>query len=104
MVEKTGQVIAVERLMKMEIPELIDYIIETHHTKERCLLNEIDELLNTVLLVHYEQHSEQLVPLHGVFSDLRKELQEHFVKEEKLIFPYIIRSYFGDINSSYVKS
>lgn len=66
-------------------------------------LAEIDELINKVLLAHYEHHQAQLVPLHGLFSDLRKELQEHFAKEEKLIFPYMKKSYAGDRNAGYVK-
>ena len=98
-----GQVLAVERLSEMEVPDLIDYIIETHHSKERILLSEIDELINKVLLAHYEHHQTQLVPLHGLFSDLRKELQEHFAKEEKLIFPYMKSSFTGDNNTGYVK-
>jgi len=98
-----GQVLAVERLSEMEVPDLIDYIIETHHSKERILLSEIDELINKVLLAHYEHHQTQLVPLHGLFSDLRKELQEHFAKEEKLIFPYMKNSFTGDNNTGYVK-
>jgi regulator of cell morphogenesis and NO signaling len=98
-----GQVPAVERLTEMEVPDLIDYIIDTHHSKERRLLAEIDELINKVLLVHYEHHQAQLVPLHGLFSDLRKELQEHFAKEEKLIFPYMKKNYTGDKGVGYVK-
>ena len=98
-----GQVLAVERLSEMEVPDLIDYIIETHHSKERILLSEIDELIYKVLLAHYEHHQTQLVPLHGLFSDLRKELQEHFAKEEKLIFPYMKNSFTGDNNTGYVK-
>lgn len=98
-----GQVLAVERLSEMDVPDLIDYIIDTHHLKERILLEEIDELLNKVLLAHYEHHQAQLVPLHGLFSDLRKELQEHFAKEEKLIFPYMKKSFAGDKNTGYVK-
>lgn len=98
-----GQVLEVERLMQMEVPELIDYIIATHHTKERKLLAEIDELMNKVLLAHYEHHQEQLIPLHGLFSDLRKELQQHFVKEEKLIFPYMKKTFLDKGNIEYVK-
>ncbi|WP_367566399.1 DUF542 domain-containing protein [Lacrimispora sp.] len=98
-----GQVLPMERLEKMNVPELIDYIIDTHHTKERDLLAECDELMNRVLLAHYEHHQEQVVPLHGLFSDLRKELQEHFAKEEKLIFPYMKESYLSKGNSGYVK-
>ena len=98
-----GQILAVDRLTEMNITELIDYIIDTHHTKERYLLAEIDELLNKVLLVHYEHHQEQLVPLHGLFSDLRKELQEHFAKEEKAIFPYIKKNFNKEKGIRYVK-
>lgn len=99
----SGQALDVEQLEKMEIPALIDYIVSTHHTKERKLLEEIDELVNKVLLVHYEHHKEQLIPLHSLFSDLRKELQEHFAKEEKLIFPYMKNTFEGDKNMEYVK-
>lgn len=98
------QVLAIERLMEMSIPDLIDYIIDTHHLKERGLLAEIDELINKVFLVHYEHHQEQLIPLHSLFSDLRKELQQHFVKEEKLIFPYMQKNFNGDKGINYVKS
>ncbi|MFT4106787.1 MAG: DUF542 domain-containing protein [Lacrimispora sp.] len=99
----TGQVLPIERLEKMNVPELIDYIMETHHTKERDLLAECDELMNRVLLAHYGHHPEQVIPLHGLFSDLRKELQEHFAKEEKLVFPYMKESCLGNGNSGYVK-
>lgn len=98
-----GQVLAVEHLAEMDIPDLIDYIINTHHSKERILLAEIDELINKVLLAHYEHHQEQLVPLHGLFSDLKKELQEHFAKEEKLIFPYMKKNFNGKQDTEYVK-
>ncbi|HBB29646.1 MAG TPA: cell division protein, partial [Clostridiales bacterium] len=98
------QVLAMERLMEMSITDLIDYIIDTHHLKERGLLAEIDELINKVFLVHYEHHQEQLIPLHSLFSDLRKELQQHFVKEEKLIFPYMQKNFNGDKGINYVKS
>lgn len=98
-----GQILAVDRLTEMNIPKLIDYIIDTHHAKERYLLAEIDELINKVLLVHYEHHQEQLVPLHGLFSDLRKELQEHFAKEEKVIFPYMKMNFNKEKGIRYVK-
>ena len=97
------QVPAVERLTEMKVPDLIDYIIDTHHSKERILLAEIDELINKVLLVHYEHHQKQLVPLHGLFSDLRKELQEHFAKEEKLVFPYMKETFKANKDIGYVK-
>lgn len=88
----------------MTIPQLIDYLMDTHHVKERQLLAEIDELINKVLVVHYEHHQEQLIPLHGLFSDLRKELQQHFAKEEKLVFPYMLEHFAGDKNLNYVRA
>lgn len=99
-----GQALPVERLQEMTIPQLIDYLMDTHHVKERQLLAEIDELINKVLVVHYEHHQEQLIPLHGLFSDLRKELQQHFAKEEKLVFPYMLEHFAGDKNLDYVRA
>jgi len=64
-----GHVLAVERLAEMDIPVLIDYIIDTHHSKERVLLAEIDELINKVLLVHYEHINHSWFPC-TVFSQI----------------------------------
>lgn len=96
-------VLKVEQLMAMEVNELIDYIILTHHGKERNLIQETDELMNKVLLAHYERHTKQLVSLHALFSDLRKELLEHFAKEEKLIFPYMKNDLSQEYEYEYVK-
>lgn len=98
-----AEVMDVDRLMEMEVPALIDYIIDTHHGKERTLLSEINGLVNKVLLAHYVHHQDQLVPLHGLFSDLKKELEEHFAKEEKLVFPYMKQTYLSESDGGYVK-
>ncbi|GLB27836.1 iron-sulfur cluster repair di-iron protein [Lacrimispora xylanolytica] len=98
-----GEVLNVDQLMDMEVPDLIDYIIDTYHTKERRLIAEIDGLMNKVLLVHYEHHQSQLVSLHSLFSDLKKELEEHFAKEEKLVFPYMKKSFSESKSDGYVK-
>ncbi|WP_394524298.1 DUF542 domain-containing protein [Lacrimispora sp. JR3] len=99
----SSEILDVDRLMEMEVPELIDYIMDTHHGKERTLLSEIDVLVNRVLLAHYTHHQDQLVPLHGLFSDLKKELEEHFAKEEKLVFPYMKQNYNEKSDAGYVK-
>ena len=100
---KNESVLKVEQLMAMGINELIDYVILTHHGKERNLIQETDELMNKVLLAHYEKHTAQLVSLHALFSDLRKELLEHFAKEEKLIFPYMKNNLSQKYDFEYVK-
>lgn len=74
----------------LDIEEMIDSIIKDHHQKERDLLFEIDPLLNKIMLVHYDHHGQDLLRLHSLFADLKKELEEHFVKEEKITFPLMI--------------
>jgi regulator of cell morphogenesis and NO signaling len=98
-----NEVLLIEQLTQMNVPDLIDYIVTTYHDKERNLIAEIDGLMNKVLLVHYEHNHSQLVPLHSLFSDLRKELEEHFAKEEKLVFPYMKKTYLESSNDGYVK-
>lgn len=74
---------------KLSIDQMLDNLIKTHHKIERDLLVEIDPLINKILLVHYTKHTEQLVQSHKLFGMLKTELEEHFAKEEKVIFPLI---------------
>lgn len=67
--------------------ELIDLILEIHHQPERVLLKELEQLLNKILIAHYDHGKELVLMLHRNFSELKMELEEHFVKEEKEIFP-----------------
>lgn len=67
--------------------QLIDLILEIHHQPERALWKELDQLVNKVLLVHYEHGKEQLLRIHRSFSELKMELEEHFAKEEEELFP-----------------
>ncbi|MGI6112720.1 MAG: DUF542 domain-containing protein [Mahellales bacterium] len=72
--------------------QLIDLILEIHHQPERVLWKELDKMINLVLLVHYEHGKELLLNLHRNFSELRLELEEHFAKEEKELFPAMLKS------------
>ena len=67
--------------------QLIDLILETHHLIERALWIELDQLVNKILLVHYDHGKELLMKLHRNFSELKMELEEHFAKEEEELFP-----------------
>ena len=103
--KEDARAVGLEELREMPVNVLIDHIWETHHIKERALLYEIDGLVNKILVVHYEHHSAQLIDLHGLFAGLKKELEEHFAKEEKLIFPHMLAAQHGDKkNLSYVKA
>lgn len=76
-----------DSLYTLNTEDLIDYIEDSHHIGERELLRNLDMLVNKILIVHYEHHSEELIMVHRLFSDLKKELEEHFVKEEQVVFP-----------------
>jgi regulator of cell morphogenesis and NO signaling len=67
--------------------ELIDLILDTHHQPERALLKELEQLVNKILIAHYDHGKELVLMLHRNFNELKMELEEHFIKEEKEIFP-----------------
>ena len=67
--------------------QLIDLILEIHHQPERALWTELDQLVNKILLAHYVHDKELLLKIHRNFSELKMELEEHFSKEEKELFP-----------------
>ena len=76
----------------LDIKEMIDSLIIDHHKRERDLLFEIDPLLNKILSVHFARHGGVLIKLHSLFADLKKELEEHFVKEEEITFPLMLEN------------
>ena len=76
-------------LYDLSVAELIDHIEATHHLAERNLLSEVDEKLNTILRAHYTHHKEELLTVHSLFSNLRKELLQHFAEEEEEVFPLL---------------
>ncbi|MPM43534.1 Iron-sulfur cluster repair protein YtfE [bioreactor metagenome] len=66
--------------------ELINHIINTHHGKTFELLKDIDPLLVKVFKVHYDHLPEVLTRVHKLFGALKCELEEHLIKEEKILF------------------
>lgn len=81
-----------EDFKNISIKEMVDSLIIDHHEKERDLLFEIDPLLNKILSVHYSSHGQELIRLHSLFADLKKDLEEHFVKEEEITFPLMLEN------------
>lgn len=67
---------------------LVDYIYNQHHLYYYNNLPLINELLNKVAGKHGDHHPE-LLRLHRYFSQLQQELNEHFLKEEQVLFPAI---------------
>ena len=70
--------------------ELIAHIVEKHHAFTREELERLEALLTKVCGVHGRNHPE-LFRIHHQFGKLRAELEPHMLKEEGVLFPYIIR-------------
>lgn len=70
--------------------DLIEYIVNKHHSFMKNELPVTGELLNKILKVHYVDHGDVLSKLNRLFNSLRTEIEEHLIKEEELLFPAII--------------
>ena len=70
--------------------ELITHIVDKHHTFTREELVRLEALLAKVSGVHGQNHPE-LFQIQDQFGKLRGELEPHMLKEEGVLFPYIVR-------------
>ncbi|HIU75814.1 MAG TPA: hemerythrin domain-containing protein [Candidatus Pelethocola excrementipullorum] len=85
-----------QSMYQLSVDDLIEDIEDHHHIGEREALKRVAPMVNKIMVVHYMEHRQELVPVHRLFSDLKKELEEHFVKEEQLVFPLVKSKGFGD--------
>jgi regulator of cell morphogenesis and NO signaling len=70
--------------------ELIAHIQTTHHEYTRAEIEALPQLLDKVFLVHGAAHPE-LAQIRDTFGDLAAELRTHMMKEEMVLFPYVLR-------------
>ena len=70
--------------------ELIAHIVDKHHAFTRNELARLEALLVKVCGVHGQNHPE-LFHIQDNFRTLRGDLEPHMLKEEIVLFPYIIR-------------
>lgn len=69
--------------------DLMDYIVNKHHSFMREQMPITAQLLNKILKVHYIDNGELLSKLNKLFNSLKTEIEEHLIKEEELLFPLI---------------
>lgn len=72
------------------LSELIEYIKSQHHKYVREETARLRLLFDKVCSAHAENHPE-LLKLRDSFSGLAQELATHLMKEEMVLFPYIVR-------------
>ena len=80
-----------DRNWQMEpLGDLISHITNTHHKYTRDEIARLTPLLAKVCSVHGANHPE-LLKLRDIFAGLTQELTVHLMKEEKVLFPYIVQ-------------
>lgn len=72
------------------LSDLIRHILDTHHVYTREESARIQALLEKVCSKHGGNHSEVL-EVRTLFRKLDADLQPHMLKEEQILFPYILR-------------
>ena len=73
---------------KTSLTELVEYL-EKHHLMLRKMLLEISQLLNTGVIQHRVQLGDTLESLLDFFAEFRPEMEKHFEREERILWPYI---------------
>jgi len=79
-----------ENWQAQSLADLIDHINSTHHVFVREECPRIEALAAKVVGVHGQRHPE-LLQVQEIFSELSGELSVHLMKEEQILFPYVIR-------------
>ncbi|MGC1786445.1 MAG: iron-sulfur cluster repair di-iron protein [Terriglobales bacterium] len=72
------------------LADLITHIKNTHHQYTREEIARLGPLFDKVCSVHGKNHPE-LQQLRTVFRGLAQELTTHLMKEEMVLFPYVVR-------------
>ncbi|HLI62920.1 MAG TPA: iron-sulfur cluster repair di-iron protein [Terriglobales bacterium] len=72
------------------LADLIAHITGTHHTYIRAESPRIEALAGKVVGVHGQNHPE-LLEVQNLFNGLAEELHVHLMKEEQILFPFIVR-------------
>lgn len=68
---------------------LVDYIVQNHHQYVSDSISILNQYGEKVCKVHGTNHSV-LFEIKHVFDSLAAELQSHMMKEERILFPYIV--------------
>ena len=72
------------------LSNLIAHINSTHHVFVREESSRLEKLVAKVVSAHGNNHPE-LLELRQVFGALAAELSVHLMKEEQILFPYVLR-------------
>jgi len=84
------------------LPELIHYILDTHHIYTRQALPRLQSLAEKVRIAHAGNHPELCV-VERLVAEMTSDLLPHMLKEEQVLFPYVLeptpRPFFGTVRN-----
>src|SRR3954471_3157183 len=92
-VEQSSQVVATQKEQNWHagpLASLIAHIQNTHHKYTREEIARLGPLFEKVCSVHGSKHRE-LFEVYDSFKGLAQELGTHMMKEDMVLFPYIVR-------------
>ena len=84
----------------MNIAELAEFIVQTHHTFTKKVLSAIPDRLETLIRVHGLRHPE-LTELQTEFTPFSEKLTIHLQKEEEILFPLLENMVQSQQNASF---
>jgi regulator of cell morphogenesis and NO signaling len=79
----------VPRFDSWDAPALVSYIVANHHAYVRSAIPTLLERTKKVEAAHADRHPE-LRDVAGVFAAVAEEMQSHMMKEERILFPFIV--------------
>lgn len=72
------------------LEELINHVVGKHHSFTRLEIARLNALLEKVCAAQGENHPE-LLQINVLFRELGADLETHMTKEERVLFPYVLR-------------
>lgn len=72
------------------LEELVNHVVAVHHDYMKTALPRLRMLVPTVLNAHKAQHGAMLKQVQDLFNALDAEISNHLMKEERVLFPYIV--------------
>ena len=91
MAEKSAHAAQLDRSWQVEpLADLIAHIKNTHHKYTREEIARLGPLFDKVCSVHGKNHPE-LLQIRATFQGLAQELTTHLMKEDMVLFPYVVR-------------
>jgi regulator of cell morphogenesis and NO signaling len=72
------------------VGELVDHIVKVHHRYMHEALPRLRMLIQKVLNAHGLHHGDMLRQVQTLYGALDAELSNHLMKEEQILFPYIL--------------